>query len=252
MTNANIANLKKLRPLAALAIGRSGADIEKLVREARQKARRERRSMTWTDLEWALQADRIVMSDDLRRRVCVHEAGHALAWTLLGVGTVRSATIGIGDLGQVSVWRHNHLPQTTDWLMKGIACMLAGRAAELIIFGEAMAGAGGCEDSDLANATEYALAAETQLGFSSHQPLIFRRTQAGLDDLRFDRQLVERVDQRLEASNTMARELLEAQRPLLLELATRLNTVGVMEGCEVRGLLGVDEPSHAEVARMRQ
>lgn len=208
--------------------------------------------MTWTDLERVLRAGRIMMSDDLRWRVCIHEAGHALAWTLLGVGTVHSATIGVSDLGQVSVWRHNHLPQTEDWLMKGIACMLAGRAAELMVFGEAMAGAGGHNDSDLANATECALAAETQLGFSIYQPLVFKRSQAGFDDLRFDHQLSERVNQRLEVSNTMARELLNAQRPLLLKLATRLNVVGVMEGCEVRGLLGVDGPSHAEVALMGQ
>ena len=43
-----------LRPLAVKALGRSGADIERLVRQVRQTARREQRSITYPDLDAAL------------------------------------------------------------------------------------------------------------------------------------------------------------------------------------------------------
>ncbi|MBX9459673.1 MAG: hypothetical protein KL863_28635 [Rhizobium sp.] len=43
-----------LRPLALLAAGRSGADIERLVREARARARRQHRPVTWSDIKAAL------------------------------------------------------------------------------------------------------------------------------------------------------------------------------------------------------
>ena len=47
-----------LRPLALLALGRTGADIERLVREVRRKLRREGRAMVWGDLETALRDGR--------------------------------------------------------------------------------------------------------------------------------------------------------------------------------------------------
>src|SRR5690606_18348984 len=45
-----------LRPLARKAVGMSGADVERIVREARGRARRERRQMAWDDLAALLDA----------------------------------------------------------------------------------------------------------------------------------------------------------------------------------------------------
>ncbi|PHR25381.1 MAG: hypothetical protein COA37_00600 [Hoeflea sp.] len=153
-----------LQSLALMAIGRTGADIERLVREVRQKARREKRQPAWIDIERALGDDRMAMSDDLRWRVSVHEAGHATAWTLLGIGDVESVTLGIGEVGQVTVNRYRHLSQTEEWLTKTMAAILAGRVAEMLVVGEPMVGSGGGEGSDLAKATAIALDAETSLG----------------------------------------------------------------------------------------
>lgn len=47
-----------LRQLARRALGYTGADIERLVREARQKARREQRSLSFSDLDGLLSASR--------------------------------------------------------------------------------------------------------------------------------------------------------------------------------------------------
>lgn len=233
---------KALRSLALLAVGRTGADIERLVRETRQAARRERRSMTWADLEQALRGGQRQMSDDLRWRASIHEAGHAVAWSLLGVGEVVSVTIGMQEFGQVVSRIYDHVPQTETWLTRQMACMLAGRVAELLVVGDACCGAGGEDDSDLAKATEFALAAETRLGFAAHQPLVYRPTRGSFDILSLDRELAERVHARLLSAETIARELIEERRPQLIELAERLFVHGVMEGAEVRQVLSIEGP----------
>ena len=83
----------QLRPLARLAVGRSGADIERLVREVRLKARRAGRELAWNDLVRALHDGRLDRPEPLRWRMAVHEAGHALVH--LRVGTGRIAVISI-------------------------------------------------------------------------------------------------------------------------------------------------------------
>lgn len=230
---------ERIQALALLAAGRTGADIELLVREVRQKARRDKRELTWSDIEQALGAQRMAMSDDLRWRVSVHEAGHAMAWTLLSIGEVASVTLGLEQMGQVTVDRYRHLPQTEEWLTKTMAAILAGRVAELLVIGEPMVGSGGGEDSDLAKATAIALDAETRLGVAEHQPLLYRPSARGFEILTLDRDLAERVNHRLLTAETMAHNLLEDQGAKLMLLASRLNQSGVMSGKEVREMLGI-------------
>ncbi|MCV9963211.1 hypothetical protein OIU34_14980 [Pararhizobium sp. BT-229] len=129
-----------LRRLALLAAGRTGADIERLVREVRRNTRRQQQSLTWNDLEQALRAGPTELSDDLRWRSAIHEAGHAIALCDTGIAEVVIATIGLGGIGKVVSRQHHHLSQTQDWLMRYITCMLAGRTAEFLVFGEALGG----------------------------------------------------------------------------------------------------------------
>lgn len=240
MTELASSNTQSLRPLAVLALGRTGADIERLVREARQVARRQKRALTWTDIKHALRGDRKPMSDALLWRICIHEAGHAIAWTLFEVGEVISVMIGGDELGQVMTRRFEDVPTTEDWLMKTIACLLAGRVAELVAFGNVVAGAGGGDNSDLAKATTLALAAETTFGFSDDRPLLYRNQTGNLDLLSLDRDLAARVNERLISAEAMARTLLEARRTELTEVARRLKGRGVIEGADVLDVLGIE------------
>ncbi|MBC7281575.1 ATP-dependent Zn protease [Hoeflea sp.] len=239
-SHPSMSSATALQSLALLAIGRTGADIERMVREARQQARRDSRDLTWTDIERALGAQHMTMSDDLRWRVAAHEAGHAIAWTLLRIGKVESVTIGLREMGQVTVDRYRHLPQTEIWLTRTMAAILAGRVAEQIVIGEVIAGSGGGDESDLAKATLVALDAETSLGFSDHQPLLYRASLRGFDVLSLDRDLADRVNGRLLAAETIVRELLEKHETKLKTIAARLNETGVMSGEELRHLTGMD------------
>lgn len=226
-----------LRRLALLATGSTGADIERLVRDVRRKVRRQQRTLTWGDLEHALLAGQMKLPDDVRWRTAIHEVGHAVAFCDTGIAEVMTVSIGIGGMGQVVSRQHHHLLQTQDWLMRSIACMLAGRTAELLIFGDTVAGAGGYDDSDLARATDHAVAAETRLGFSDHQPLLYRSVASSINELSLDRHLAERVNARLMAAEALARKLLESRRDVLIAIAERLKEVGAMTGEEVRVLI---------------
>lgn len=226
-----------LRRLALLASGSTGADIERLVRDVRRKTRRQQRSLTWTDLEQALLAGQLKLSDEVRWRNAIHEVGHAIAFCDTGIAEVMTVTIGIGGMGQVVSRQYRHLLQTQDWLMRSIACMLAGQTAELLVFGDTVAGAGGYDDSDLARATDHAVAAETRLGFADHQPLLYRSVASSINELSLDRNLAERVNARLVTAEAMARNLLENRRDELFIIAERLKEVGAMTGEEVRALL---------------
>lgn len=254
MTNAtdHSSSANGLRPLAMLALGRTGADIERLVRDVRRKLRREGRTMTWADLETALRDGQATMSDDLRWRASVHEAGHALVYTLTGIAEVKAASIGLHGLGMVATVTHDHLPQNETWLMSAIAATLAGRVAEMLVIGEALAGAGGADESDLARATDMALAAETRLGFSHHQPLLYRPPGMAMNDLALDRQLAERLNARLLAAEAIARKLLEEHRDLHLQIATRLSETGIMSGDELRAMIADAANPTSQMPPMRK
>lgn len=227
-----------LRPLARLAAGATGADIERVVRELNQKSRREGKPASWSDIEAALRGNRKKMPDDLAWRIAVHEAGHALCWTLLEIGRVELVTIGNGEGGVTEGRLSAFSQQDEEWVTRMIIRDLAGRAAELLIFGNAVAGSGGSDVSDLAVATGRATLAETVLGFAQHQPLLYRETSTPLSGLGLDHQLRDRVNKRLEAAMERASALLAEHRHILVELAEALMAQQTLEGDDVRRIVG--------------
>lgn len=236
--NAPDVTIRALKPLALSAVGRTGADVERLIREARQKARREKRKLTYDDIHAALTADQATLSPELIWRIAIHESGHALTRTVLGIGSVLTMSISSGLGGFVKSEGSANVIETEDWVQNQIACMLAGRAAEKLIFGDTVVGSGGVEQSDLARATKLALDAETTLGLGQVHPLLYRSSNAQTSILSLDRQLAQHVNNRLEAAEVLTTDLLSQNRAALLALAKRLAEAKVLDGVEVRELLG--------------
>lgn len=230
-------DLQSLRPLARRLAGRSGADVERIVREARQVARRAGRPLVWRDLERQMIDADGPRSEALRWRMAVHEAGHALACLLLGGTSIRMISIDAPDGGLVERRVPPHSLQNATWVMDQIVILLAGRTAEEIVFGETLAGSGGEEGSDLAMATRLAVAMETEFGFSQHQPLIHRPVADIGHLLTIDRELAARVDRRLEQVHADAIVLLGMQGLTLNWLARILLQHGVLEGAELDRVL---------------
>ncbi len=159
--------------VAALTPGFTGADLANLVNEAALLATRaERAAVTYVDFEQAV--ERIVAGLEKRNRllnplerktVAYHEMGHALvALTLTGVDPVQKVSIiprGIGALGYTlqRPTEDRFLMHTAE-LENKMAVLLAGRAAEDLVFGEISTGAA----DDLQRATEIARAMVTRYG----------------------------------------------------------------------------------------
>jgi ATP-dependent Zn protease len=226
-----------LKPLALAATGMTGADIERLIREARQNARREKRSLSYDDVHKALTSGQRDMPPDLRWRIAVHEAGHALCWTVFDIGIVQTVSIGHSSGGLVQTEIREGVIKDEQWINQLIAIALAGQAAEKVIFGSSTAGSGGHEASDLARATTLATDAETSLGFGKVHPLLYRPVEQNPSTLSVDRNLASHVHERLLAAEKMAHDILSKHREALLALATRLAEATVLEGDDVRALL---------------
>lgn len=238
-----------LKPLALLAAGLTGADVERLVRELRAHCRRQGVPITWHALEEALLMGRNVPSATVAPRVAVHESGHALAYELLGVGKVHHVRIGGSRGGETLAALSVDTIQTEEGLMKWIACILAGRAAELLVFGSTLAGSGGSDESDLAKATQLAVDLETSCGTATHMPLIYRPPANPAEAILYNPLLAERVNARLETAEAMAVKLLEEHRAALEELARLLVERQVIDGDDVRAVLAEAAASAIEPGR---
>lgn len=230
-----------LRSLARRAMGLSGADIERLVREARQSARRERRSVTWPDLDRRLSALKPQRSEELRWRMAVHEAGHAIARTVLGLGVITLITIDGVDGGRVESEESLHVEETEDRLTSLLIAKLAGRAAEEVFFGSCVAGSGGGPDSDLATATSIALQMEVSLGYGADMPLLYRDPERYAPILINRRDVADRVNSRLEKGYADAKHLIQSHRTAVKTLARALIAKATLEGEDLYEVLSSPE-----------
>ncbi len=155
--------------LGQLAFGLTGADVEFFVRGAARRARKEGRKISQADLTAAVtrrprQRNGLFrLSADDMRRVAVHEAGHALCAYLGDKGNAPPTYVSIiprsdGSLGFTATIPSDSMLLTRAQLDARLRTMLAGRAAEELVFGAdgVSSGAGGAETSDLAVATRLA------------------------------------------------------------------------------------------------
>lgn len=156
-----------LKSIAILCGGMSGADIEQVVREARQSARRKQRPIQKSDIVSILEARVATLTPEHQKFIAVHEAGHAVAaYHLLNSNQITLSIVPSAEgLGEMTA-RLTASPMTRESALNTITTLLAGRAAEEIIIGSISGGAGGSAKSDLARASEIALTSIARLGLS--------------------------------------------------------------------------------------
>ena len=250
-----------LRVIAARTAGFAGADLANLVNEAALlAARRDKIAVDRSDFEEAI--DRLiaglekkrVMNVHERRVVAFHEAGHAIVATALpGLDPVHKISIvarGFGALGytmQLPVEERYVISKSS--LEARIAVLLGGRAAELIVFGERTTGA----QNDLLRATDMARSMVTEYGMSdllgpvNHDN---RRRSTFLEGTfpsergayaeETARVIDAEVKEIVSAAEAVARQLLLDRRAILDTVSERLLVKEVIEGDELRALMGVD------------
>ena len=222
-----------LEPLAALGVGGTGADAEGWVRRARGTARRAGRDLTEKDLRDAITEGENDLSDDLLWRMCVHEAGHALAAIALRVGTVR--TMRVGPRGGLVETNATFEFLTSGIVDRRIVQSLAGRAAEIALLGEPSSGAGGDDTSDLAIATALARDAETRFGFGECGPVWLASTWIGGEG---DDRVASAVERRLFRAEEAALALVRKRADEVTRLAEALRERRYLDADAVRASLG--------------
>ena len=154
-----------LTSIARATAGLTGADLENICNEAAIRATRAgRASLTAIDFDDAL--ERVVaglkthrtVSEEEKRMIAYHEAGHALLAHIVGRGmTIHKVTIVPrgGALGyNLYTPTDERVLSTRDDLITRIVVLLGGRAGEEVALGEASNGAG----DDLERATGIARA----------------------------------------------------------------------------------------------
>jgi cell division protease FtsH len=170
--------------------------------------------------------------------MAIHECGHVIARLAYDLGAVTLVTIDAQDgHGFVESIVDEASIQTEGRLAGLIRVYLAGRAAELAVCGEALAGSGGSGKSDLARASALAYALEVSLGYSSVAPLLYRNPDDYVSEIRVDPDLAARVNARLEAAHAAVTSLIRRNLHPLNDLVDALIHHGTLEGGELDEML---------------
>lgn len=234
-----------LSTIVSRTVGRTGADLEQLVRDARRRARRCRRPIELTDLQKSL-PPLVRIPDPLIHRSAVHEAGHVLVGISLGLSLVRVTLMDVYDpLGPElqdvggALFRHESLTERTrQEFIDSICVGLGGLAAEEIMLGARGAGGGGGPGSDLHAATIDALRLEGSYGLGLGLAYLSSDSEKDLMFvLRTNPAVQERVNQLLDEQFSRASELLRHRRHELELLSLELQKKRVLTADEVREIV---------------
>lgn len=210
-----------LQYLATRAMGLTGADVERIVREARLKARRSKRLLRVEDLEDGIHGNRPQLPKESRWRFACHEAGHAVVHHALNLGPIRGITID-APVGGYNILEFRSDDTTQPYYEDMLVLLMAGRAAEILALGSVSSGAGGSSDSDLARATRMAFDMERVLGFGHGFPLLYRPHRDLSMVLDNDRELAARLHLMLERAQEKAEDILRERRAAFDALANAL------------------------------
>jgi cell division protease FtsH len=228
-----------LEEICLLALGSTGADVERITNDALRFARHAERPLELADLRKAL-VDREDRSSSELRRAAVHEAGHLVAEIVLfGQEADVHATIAkSGERGGVTVrTRAPPFAGTYSDYQRRLQVLLAGRTAEEILLNEASHSAGGRRGSDLQHAAALAAAMVGSLGIAGPKQLLFLATHEETDEL------LSYVDVRVAAHAELVqaaeacRSTLLEYRAALEEIAATLLRAGRIDGVSAAGMI---------------
>jgi len=227
--------------------GWSGADLEKLARDARRLSRRRKVALS-EDLLLEVMPARYVLSVSELRHTAVHESGHAIVAVLLACDVLkhvhidRDAAVGVGaqSVGMTVFEPEVGRVKTVSYYDDRIAMLLGGVAAEMVVYGCHSDGAGGAPSSDLVVASDIATRLERHFGFGEVLSVELGTGSRPLEYLRDrDPDLRSLVNARLKTQLERAVALLSERRRALDQLTEALVEKGHVVGEDVRALVGV-------------
>ncbi|WP_415714442.1 AAA family ATPase [Roseibium sp.] len=240
-------NLKNadLSEIAKRTSGRTGADLEQVIRDARRRARRKRRQLELSDVKKSLPAQ-IPIPAAILRRSAVHEAGHAIVGLYLGFELVSLSVSDFIDMeagatqsaGGALFRIEALMERTRQQFMDRICLGLAGLAAEELVFGQRGAGGGGEPGSDLHRVTADAISVEATYGLGPELAYLSSQSEEELFAAqRYNPELRKRVNQTLDGEYQRASEILTTKREQLDPLAKLLLERSALSTDEVKSIV---------------
>jgi SpoVK/Ycf46/Vps4 family AAA+-type ATPase len=223
--------------------GLTGADIERLVRDARRAARRQSQDLNSEHIVSNLRP-LTKLPESYLRALAIHEAGHAVVSFELGHSPISRIKISrhkvddeIRELGYVEYQPPAPQRRTRQFFENAIATFLGGIAAELEVYGSFTDGAGGADESDLNRATDLATALAGSLGMG-HTLVAANFERGDSSNLRlYLPELRREVHDILETQLSRARATIRSQQPALDAVAERLLEAGELAGEEVQDII---------------
>jgi cell division protease FtsH len=248
-----------LRKIAGRTAGFVGADLANLINEAALlAARKDEESVGPEDFDEAidrvvggLQKKNRVMNAQEKEYVAVHESGHAIVAESVDhadpVAKISIIPRGVAALGytQQQPTEDRYL-MTRPELLDRLAVLLGGRVAEELVFGEISTGA----QNDLQRATDIARSMVAEYGMSDRLGLATyeRPHQASFLPGNFPQnkfyseeraaQIDVEISRVIDQEHQRVREILSARRKVLDEVAHLLSTKEIVQGEELREILG--------------
>jgi len=160
---------EEMTRLTRAATGQGAADVDGALRQARSAARVAGREFTAADVLAALDPAAEEQSPARERRIALHECGHAIVGTCLGLGQIKRVVIT--QQGGQAWMAYAAGEQVLEDVEAELTYSLAGRAVERLVLVAAAAGSGGNARSDLAHATQTATGIDTRMGLGAEGPV---------------------------------------------------------------------------------
>lgn len=213
-----------LSALALQCVGMSGADIAKLVRDARSRARMRRSTLAVADLSAVLDPPDNRPDPGTQKRIAIHEAGHAIAALRLCMSdNITLTIIGRGSSAGKTTIQPTRPVHTCEDIEDFITVNLAGRAAEEIVLGSTSILSGGdSEHSDLAAANRLACNLIAKFGFSHRAGLLWYPGENTANGALKSGPLADECKEILTASYSRAKSILERDIAYLNDVASQL------------------------------
>ncbi len=248
-----------LDALARLTQGMAGADLAAVMNEAALlAARRGLGQITMPILDEAVERGYLgiggarKMSEEDRRAVAYHEAGHGLVAMALPGGRIlhrlsivpRGGALGMAWLPESA----EQLTYSRSLLIERMATLLGGRTAEELVFGEPRDGAG----SDLSMVADLARRMVSQLGMSAAVGAINHDSQRGPDGRHvYSEETARLIDSEVrrlvDQADQLARDVLAGSRDTLDRVAAALMQRETLTLKEVEEIAGTSLPAGGTV-----